>query len=92
MATFSCDFVQKIAHALEEEEVDVYTLVLYSLNSDDLNYFNEVNKGKVKRIFKILIEDTRHHADLLKLIVEMGSKQWKEDSTKNFGVFGLTRC
>ena len=74
MAALSHDFIQKIADALEEEGVDVYTLVLYWLNSDDLNYFNEANKEKVERIFKILIEDTRHHADLLKIIVDMGSK------------------
>ena len=48
------DFIQKIAHALQEEEVDVYTLVLHSLNSDDLNYFNEADRERVKRIFKIL--------------------------------------
>ena len=74
MASLSYDFIQKIAHALEEEEVDVYTLALYSLNSDDLNYFNEKDRERVKRIFKILAEDTKHHADLLRLIVEMGSR------------------
>ena len=74
MAALSRDFIKKIAHVLEEEEVDVYTLALYSLNSDDLNYFNEKDKEKVKRIFKVLMEDTKHHADLLKLIVEMGSR------------------
>ena len=74
MASLSCDFIQKIARALEEEEVDVYTLALYSLNGDDLNYFNKADREKVDCIFKILIEDTKHHADLLKLIVEMGSQ------------------
>ena len=73
MTSLSYDFIQKIAYALQEEEVDVYTLSLYSLNSDDLNYFDEDNREKVKRIFKILIEDTKHHSDLLKLIIELGS-------------------
>ena len=74
MSGLSYDFLQKIAMALQEEEVDVYTLSLYSLNSDDLSYFNETDREKVKHIFKILIEDTRHHAELLKLIVELGSR------------------
>ena len=74
MAGLSYEFIQKIAHALEEEEVDVYTLALYSLNSDDIDYFTEADRERVKRIFKILIEDTKHHTQLLKLIVEMGSK------------------
>ncbi len=72
MSKLSDDFIRKIAHSLEEEEVDIYTMALYSLNSDDMNYFNEKDKEQVKRIFKILMEDTKHHAALLKLIVEMG--------------------
>ena len=71
MIALSYDFIQKIAHALEEEEVDVYTLALYSLNTDDLNYFNEKDREQVKRIFKVLMDDTKHHAELLRLIVEM---------------------
>ena len=74
MTILSYDFIQKTAKALEEEETDIYTLALYSLNSDDLNYFNEADKERVKRIFKILAEDTKHHADILKLIIEMGSQ------------------
>ena len=74
MAGLSYDFIQKIAHSLQEEEIDVYTLALYSLNADDLNYFDEANREKVKQIFKILIEDTKHHMALLKLIVDLGSK------------------
>ena len=72
MPKLSDDFIRKIAHSLEEEEVDIYTMALYSLNSDDMNYFNEKDKEQVKRIFKILMDDTKHHASLLKLIVEMG--------------------
>ena len=74
MVGLSYDFMQKIARALQEEEVDVYTLSLYSINSDDLNYFSEPDREKVRRIFKVLIEDTNHHAELLKLIIELGSR------------------
>lgn len=68
------DFIKKIAHSLQEEEEDIYTMTLYSMNSDDMNYFNEKDQEQVKRIFKILKDDTKHHAELLKLIVEMGSR------------------
>ena len=74
MSILSHDFIRKIARALEEEETDVYTLALYSINSDDINYFNDTDREKVKRIFKTLADDTKHHAELLKLIVEMGTK------------------
>ena len=65
-------FIRKIAHALQEEEEDIYTMTLYGFNSDDVNYFNEKDREQVKRIFKILMDDTKHHAELLRLIVEMG--------------------
>ena len=74
MTGLSYDFMKKIARSLQEEEIDVYTLALYSLSTDDLNYFSEVDQEKIKRIFKILIGDTKHHAELLKLIVDLGSK------------------
>lgn len=67
------DFIRKIAKSLQEEEEDIYVMMLYGMSSDDLNYFNEKDREQVKRIFKILMEDTKHHAELLKLIVEMGS-------------------
>ena len=68
------EFIRKIAGCLNEEEADIYTLTLYSIDSDDLNYFAEEDRKKVMRIFKILKEDTKHHSELLKLIVELGSR------------------
>ena len=70
----SDDLIQKIAHLLEEEEVDVYTLTLYNMNSSDLDFFSEKEKERIKRIFKILLEDTKRHAEFLKLIVEMSER------------------
>ncbi len=61
-----------MAHCLQEEEEDIYTMTLYGFNSEDMNYFNEKDKEQVKRIFKVLMDDTKHHAELLKLIVEIG--------------------
>lgn len=73
MKVFSYDFIKKIAHSLQEEEIDVYVLNLYFRGSEDLNYFAEKDRERIKQIFNILIEDTKHHAELLKLIVELGS-------------------
>ncbi|MBI3252378.1 MAG: hypothetical protein HYZ52_03535 [Candidatus Omnitrophica bacterium] len=72
MSPLSGNFIKKIAHSLEEEEIDIYVLTLYCLSSDDLDYFSEKDRERVKRIFKILIEDTKHHAELLKLVVDIG--------------------
>lgn len=67
------EFIKKIAHSLQEEEVDVYVLNLYYMDSDDLNYFQKKDRERIKKIFKTLIDDTHHHTELLKLIVEMGT-------------------
>ncbi len=66
-------FMKKVAHSLEEEEVDIFTMTLYSMSSDDMNFFSEADRERVKRIFNILMDDTKHHMELLKLIVEIGS-------------------
>lgn len=66
------EYLKKIAHSLEEEETDIYTMMLYCMSSDDLGYFDEKDRERVKRIFKVLMEDTRRHSQLLRLIVEMG--------------------
>lgn len=67
------DFMTRVVQALAEEETDIFTLSLYSLDSDDMNYFQPEDREVVKRIFKILIQDTQKHADLLRLIAELGS-------------------
>jgi rubrerythrin len=66
------DFLRKVSQSLEEEEVDIYTMMLYCMNSDDMNYFDEKDRKAVKKIFKVLMNDTRRHADLLKLILDLG--------------------
>ena len=68
------DFIREIAHCLEEEEVDVYTLTLYSFSSDDMGYFDDKDRERIKMIFKVLMEDTKRHMELLKLIVELDGR------------------
>jgi hypothetical protein len=66
------NLLNKLSRCLEDEEVDVYTLTLYGLNSKDMEYFDEEDRRRIKAIFNVLMEDTRRHMDLLKLIVEVG--------------------
>ena len=74
MQHLSDEFIKKVARSLQEEEVDIYVLTLYCRNSKDLEYFAEQDREKVKKIFNVLIEDTQRHAELLKLIVDLGAK------------------
>ena len=74
MSRLPDEFVRKIAHSLQEEEVDIFVLNLYYRNSTDLEYFDPKDRKRIQKIFDILINDTQHHAELLKLIVEMGNK------------------
>ncbi len=74
-AFLSQDFMRKIAHCLEEEELDIYLLLIYSLSSDDMNFFEEKDRQRVQEIFKILTEDTKRHSELLRLIVETGTHE-----------------
>lgn len=71
----SKDFMTKIARAMQDEEIDVYTLSLYCMNASDLAFFSESDQLRVKEIFRMLIDDTRRHAELLKLILELGEKK-----------------
>ena len=73
MKTLSLDFLQRVSHALQEEEIDIYMMMLYCMDCEDMNYFEEKDREQVRKIFKVLTEDTKHHAELLKLILEIGS-------------------
>ncbi len=64
------DFLKKVATALQDEEVDIYTMMLYLINSDDMQFFGEEDRERVKKIFKILTDDTKQHMDLLKFILD----------------------
>jgi len=74
MSKLPDEFVRKIAHSLQEEEVDIFVLTLYYRNGSDLLFFNSEDRDRIRRIFDTLIKDTEHHMELLKLIVELGSK------------------
>jgi len=73
-SVFSDSFVQKIFLSLSEEEEDLYVLNMHYKNSEDMNYFNEQDRGQIKKIFDVLIKDTQRHSDLLKLIYELMQK------------------
>lgn len=71
MSPVTDSFMRKIAHLLQEEELDIYTLTLYCLNEADLDFFEEKDRRRVEAIFGVLLDDTKKHAELLKLIVSL---------------------
>ncbi len=75
MTPFSDNFFKKIAQSLQEEEIDVYVMNLYYRNRDDIKFFSEKDRKRVQEIFDILIADTKRHAELLQLIVELGGSK-----------------
>ncbi len=74
MGVLPVPFVEKIAKSLQDEEVDVYLLSLYSLNSKDLEFFSPKDRQRIKKIFNVLLKDTKRHAEILKLIINLGTR------------------
>jgi len=58
----------KLAKMLQEEELDLYVLTMHYRNDGDLNYFPDADRRRIRNILDILIQDTKHHAELLKAI------------------------
>jgi hypothetical protein len=73
MAHLSDQFLNKVIASLQEEELDSYVLNLHYQNSQDLQYFKEKDREKIKSIFKILIQDTEKHIEILELISDAAS-------------------
>lgn len=74
MAHLPQEFIHKLAHMLDDEELDLYLLMLHFKNKEDLSYFTPDDQKKILNIFDVLIKDTKHHAELLQLIVELVEK------------------
>ena len=68
--TLPAGFKNKMTRLLQEEEIDLYVLNMHYLNDGDLNYFNVTDRHRVKRIFEILIHDTKEHAEIVKRILK----------------------
>ena len=70
-------FLTRVARLLQEEENEIYTLTLYYSDGKGLKYFNKEALIKAKRIFKKLIDDSKKHAEFLKLILALrGQHVW----------------
>ncbi len=69
MSRLPNEFITKIAHSLQEE-IDVYLLSLYSLDSEDMYYFPKKDRDRIKKILQRALVDpvqknarlTRFHA------------------------------
>ena len=66
----SASIKDKLAHLLQEEEMDLYILTLHYRNDGDLNFFPHEDRKKVRKILDVLIHDTQKHSDLIKSIIE----------------------
>ena len=75
MAALPDEFMKKILQALEDEEVDVYAMGLFCMNEADMKFFSPKDRKRVKEIFQTLMSDTRHHTELLRLILEIGGRK-----------------
>lgn len=64
--------VRRLVHLLQEEEMDVYTMMLYTMGREDIEYFDPKDREEVKRIFSVLMEDTKHHQEILRLMIGPG--------------------
>jgi hypothetical protein len=64
-------FKGKLEKMLQEEELDLYVLTMHYRNDGDLNYFPEVDRRRIRSILDTLIQDTKHHAELLKRIADL---------------------
>ena len=59
------NFLQRINMGIEEENIGISLLRLYSESSSDLGFFNETDRGRVIKSLITLIDDSERHKDLL---------------------------
>lgn len=60
----------KLAHLLQEEEMDLFILTLHYRNDGDLNFFPHTDRKRVKKILDVLIHDTQKHSEILKSMID----------------------
>ena len=60
----------KLAHLLQEEEMDLFILTLHYRNDGDLNFFPHADRKRVKKILDVLIQDTQKHSDIIKSMID----------------------
>ncbi len=64
------ELIYELSKAEEEEEVGLYLLHLHYDNEIDLNFFSKTEKGKIKKLLGILINDTMQHRERLALVIK----------------------
>ena len=69
-------FTEKLVQTLNDEETDLYVLTLHYRNKGDLEYFTPQDQEKIRKIFDVLIKDTKHHSELLERTAEMAEKPY----------------
>ena len=64
------ELLYKLSIADDQEEAQLFLFRLYVENEEDLNYFSSEDRERVQGFLRFLIEDTRHHQDLITEILE----------------------
>ena len=75
-------FLQRINMGIEEENIGISLLRLYTESSSELSFFNEIDRERVLTAVQILIDDSERHKDILIDLVEYLTEKKK----------GVTKC
>lgn len=59
------EWLCRLALAEDQEEAEMYLFRLYVENEQDLGFFDEEERERVRGFLRFLIEDTRHHKELI---------------------------
>lgn len=62
-------FLHRINMGIEEENIEISLLRLYSESSADLGFFDETDRDRVIRSLSTLIDDSERHKNLLMSLV-----------------------
>ena len=62
--------INKLLHEIEEEDVGISLLNMYSQSPSELDFFKEGDREKIISILKTLSEDSRRHKGILVQIID----------------------
>ena len=66
----SRELLRRLSLVEDQEESELFLFGLYLDNKEDLQFFNDQEKERVKGYLRFLIEDSRRHKDILNQIME----------------------
>ena len=70
--------LEELVDAEQEEESDLFRFDLHMRSAKDLAVFNKVERNEIKRLFSILIKDTKRHSRCMARISKLLESYKKE--------------